>query len=903
MYQILYYNDLNYVGLETKFAKIINFLQNGDFKSAEVKKLKPTDYFRARLDITNRLLFKFVKHQNGQYILVLEIIKNHDYDKSRFLRNKKIIEENIEHNFLTKDNVETLNVVPKNQSVHLLNKFIIFDSEQEDTLNCNLPLIVIGSAGSGKTSVSLEKLKTIYGKILYISLSSYLVSSSQKSYYSFNYRSDDQDIDFLSFKEFLETIEIPQAQQINDVIFLKWFLKQTASKNINMKDGRQIFEEFAGVIIGSSIDKAYLSKEEYLSLGIKQSIFSGEEREIVYDLFQKYNEFLKQENYYDSNIIVYKYKSLVTPVYDAILVDEIQDFTNNQLSLILKSLKDPDKFLLCGDSNQIVHPNFFSWSKLKSFFYNGGENENITRILNANYRNSIEVTELANRILRFKNYRFGSIDKESHYLIKNTSETHGNVSCLEYTKNTIKEINAKTSKSTSCAILVLHEHQKEKAKEVFNSPLIFSIQEAKGLEYENIILYNFISFEQNYNDISKDVDKSFLDSDFKYSRTKEKSDKSLEIYKFYLNALYVAITRSICNVYIVETNPSHKFLRLLDINQIKEVNIEAQESSKEEWQKEASKLMTQGKEEQARAIEEQLLKHTTIPWKPIDKDAFIRLKTSVIDEKTASKKDAIKLLNYAIIYSDYLLIDNLRSIKVKAANNIEKGIPIMLNEYFSNYIYRKPERMLEKIDQYGLEFRNEFNLTPLMSAVYVGKTHHVQKLISLGASLKEIDNNGRNAFMISISKAINDQKYCVSIFGEMYEYLKSDSVLLKINNKLVKIESHKSEYFFLLFFLVMVRTITNAEIIHRDIHQVNKPYLCLKAFDLYCLTENFSENVLPNYRKNKKYINALLARNEVNSNYSYNKRLFMRVKKGIYSLNPELQIKLCDDWENLQPTP
>ena len=32
-------------------------------------------------------------------------------------------------------------------------------------------------------------------------------------------------------------------------------------------------------------------------------------------------------------------------------------------------LETPTAFLLCGDANQIVHPNFFSWSKVKSLFY------------------------------------------------------------------------------------------------------------------------------------------------------------------------------------------------------------------------------------------------------------------------------------------------------------------------------------------------------------------------------------------------------------------------------------------------------------------------------------------------------------------------------------------------------
>ena len=891
MYPILYYNNLDCSGLESKFNKIIKFLQDGDFKSAEVKKLKPTDYFRAKLDITNRLLFKLIKHKDQQYLLILEIIRNHDYSKSRFLHGRKIIEEDIVFNPLEIDNIESLNIVSKDAHVHLLNKFIIFDKQQEDILHCSLPLIVIGSAGSSKTSVTLEKLKELEGKILYISLSNYLVDHSQKLYFSFNYYNDKQDIDFLSFKEFLEAIEIPNEQQITESIFLQWFSKQNLSKNIG--DGRKVFEEFIGVIAGSSIDKAYLNKDDYLNLGVKQSIFSEEQRNEIYILFQKYIEFLDKENYYDSNIIAYKYINLVHTTYDAIVVDEVQDFTNSQLSLILRSLKDSSQFLLSGDANQIVHPNFFSWSKLKSFFYSDADlsTYNITRILAANYRNTPEVTELANRVLRFKNYRFGSIDKESHYLIESTSENHGSVSCLEATPNIIKEVNIRTSRSTNYAILVLHEHHKQKAREFFNSPLIFTIQEAKGLEYENIILYNFISSEQHYTEISKDMDRSFLDSDFKYSRAKEKTDKSLEIYKFYINALYVAITRSICNVYMIESNPAHKFLRLLDINQIKEVNINAKESSREEWQKEVNKLLIQGKQEQAKAIEENILQYTIIPWKPIDNEELIKLQTTVLDQKTASKKDVFRLLNYAIIYSNSVIIKKLQDIGVKTASNTTKCIPIMLDEYFRDYIYQNTNNILKKVDQFGTEFRNEFNLTPLMAAAYVGKKMHVESLISLGVSLTAIDNNHRNAFMIAISRATDDIKYCIGAFQEIYEYLKPDSIIVKINNKLVKIEAYKSEYFFLYFLLTKIRNYVGIKNDKRE--------LAFKAGDISNMLKSFPDNILPSYRKNKEYIRALFARNEVNSNYPYNKQLFRRIQMGIYSLNPELQIKLNDNWETL----
>jgi len=111
------------------------------------------------------------------------------------------------------------------------------------------------------------------------------------------------------------------------------------------------------------------------------------------------------------------------------VVDEVQDITNIQLQLILRSLKSPDHFILCGDSNQIVHPNFFSWSNLKSMFYSAESRESrkITRILQSNFRNSAAVTDLSNNILRIKQKRFGSIDRESNYLMNSLSEQAGEI--------------------------------------------------------------------------------------------------------------------------------------------------------------------------------------------------------------------------------------------------------------------------------------------------------------------------------------------------------------------------------------------------------------------------------------------------------------------------------------------
>lgn len=101
------------------------------------------------------------------------------------------------------------------------------------------------------------------------------------------------------------------------------------------------------------------------------------------------------------------------------------------------------------------------------------------------------------------------------------------------------------------------------ARKFFQTPLIFSIHEAKGLEYENIILYRFISDNRDaYSDICQDVTAADLTiSALEYRRARDKGDKTFEVYKSFVNALYVALIRAIKNVYIVESDTQHPLLR------------------------------------------------------------------------------------------------------------------------------------------------------------------------------------------------------------------------------------------------------------------------------------------------------------------------------------------------------
>ena len=66
---------------------------------------------------------------------------------------------------------ETLPVLTYVNTTHkhfnLLDKIISFDSNQQAIFDLLPPLVIIGSAGSGKTALTLEKMKQATGDVLY----------------------------------------------------------------------------------------------------------------------------------------------------------------------------------------------------------------------------------------------------------------------------------------------------------------------------------------------------------------------------------------------------------------------------------------------------------------------------------------------------------------------------------------------------------------------------------------------------------------------------------------------------------------------------------------------------------------------------------------------------------------
>lgn len=135
---ILVFKDLKVPAkLKAPFSKVKAQLSNGDFRSAEVKKISNTPYFRAKIDYANRLLFNFGSFNNQTYLLFLKLILNHEYEKSKFLRGydvdeSKLINIKKEAEVNKEDTTKLVYVNESQQKFHFLDKVISFDENQQE---------------------------------------------------------------------------------------------------------------------------------------------------------------------------------------------------------------------------------------------------------------------------------------------------------------------------------------------------------------------------------------------------------------------------------------------------------------------------------------------------------------------------------------------------------------------------------------------------------------------------------------------------------------------------------------------------------------------------------------------------------------------------------------------------
>jgi hypothetical protein len=887
--RFLTYEGLHPGDLSAKVERVRAAIERDDFRSPDVKKLGVASYYRAKLDGANRLLLQFVEAGGQKACLALEVIRQHAYDRSRFLRGAPVDEARIDAEPPAPPEPRPLRYLHPTRAEFLhLDKPLSLDDAQDEALSKRCPLVVVGSAGSGKTALLLERLRRVPGRVAYITESRWLAETARSLYVAFDGAPLDQDqADFLSYQQLLETIEVPRGRPVAFRDFLAFFERHR--QKVHFADAHQCFEEIRGVLTAEP--EGPLARDQYLALGVRQSMFDEPQRAALYDVFERYRAWLPEAGLYEPNLVARECLERVQPAYDFVAIDEVQDLTNVQLALVLRALARPGQFVVAGDANQIVHPNFFSWSKVKSLFWRGlgdaGACE--VHVLGVSYRNSEAVTRAANRILRLKQGRFGSIDRESNELMKPVPGERGSVRAFALASPAVRELDEKTRQSTRVAVVVLREEHKAEARQRFRTPLVFSIHEAKGLEYETVILYRLVGSERKlYAELAEGVSPADLESDeaLEYRRAKDKADRSGELYKFFVNSLYVGITRAVREVLLVEDDLAHPLLTLLDVARADNADdVNAERASAEEWQKEAHRLEAQGKSEQAEAIRATVLRVAPVPWQPMDRDGAADVAAKALAPGSVSNKAKQRLYEFACFHEECALAERLvHEAGFDQARQIKLQGAAIRQRLLAPYAGKKLKDALADTERYGVDFRTPTGVTPLMAAAYACNVPLVEALLERGASREARDHLGRAAMHWVLRRAYAEEEETSALLGTTWDLVAPPSFDVDVDGRLVQIGREQAEFF---IFSVMVARLSDLFRWRTGRYEgVTAAFLRENGF------EAFPNVMVKPARKRREYVNGVLARAEACASYRPARRLWVRERLGHYVPNPALLLRV-----------
>ena len=271
-------------------------------------------------------------------------------------------------------------------------------------------------------------------------------------------------------------------------------------------------------------ENGVLSLEDYESLGKKKAPNFSADRKVVYDLFCVYQRVHSSNRMFDEADLVFnihkRLQGIPAPEWSIhqFYVDETQDFTQAELSLLIRCCRFPNDLFFTGDTAQsIMRGIAFRFDDLKSLFHHAKkaagikeDHHDFIRVpkklyqLTHNYRSHAGILRLASSVVDLLLYYFrDSFDK----LQKDEGLFEGPKpvlleSCSPADLAMILQGNQRQSSRIEFGahqvVLVASNEARETMPEELKHGLVMTIYEAKGLEFDDVLIYNFFKDSQVY---------------------------------------------------------------------------------------------------------------------------------------------------------------------------------------------------------------------------------------------------------------------------------------------------------------------------------------------------------------------------------------------------------------------
>ncbi|PRQ41353.1 putative hydrolase [Rosa chinensis] len=375
-----------------------------------------------------------------------------------------------------------------------------------------------------------------------------------------------------------------------------------------------------------------LSREDYVQLSeSRASNLTSQEREVIYDIFQMYEKMKLEYGEFDlADFVTDLHRRLRHEKYegdhmDFVYIDEVQDLTMSQIALFKHMCHNVEEgFVFSGDTAQTIARGIdFRFQELRHLFYKkfmlesrsnkhyeGKEKGQISEIfhLTQNFRTHAGILKLSQSIVELLYHFFPlSID----VLKPESSLIYGEAPVLLESgenENAIIKIFGNTGNivgfGAEQVILVRDDSARnEISKLVGKHALVLTIVECKGLEFQDVLLYNFFGSSPSRNQWRVIYD--YMNELDLLDHTLPRGFPSFNVAKHNilcseLKQLYVAVTRTRQRLWICEnfedlSKPMFDYWKkkcLVQVKQLDDSLAHAMQvaSSPEEWKSRGMKL-------------------------------------------------------------------------------------------------------------------------------------------------------------------------------------------------------------------------------------------------------------------------------------------------------------------------
>ncbi|KAF5201090.1 Tpr and ankyrin repeat-containing protein [Thalictrum thalictroides] len=448
----------------------------------------------------------------------------------------------------------------------------------------------------------------------------------------------------ISLQAFLRTNEV-NFDRFN-AFYWPHFNSQLTKKLDSSTVFTEIISHLKGGLKEGKVYDGKLTREDYLSLSEgRVSSLSRDRREDIYDIFLDYEKKKTENCQFDLADFVndlhcrLRHGLFDGDLIDFVYIDEVQDLTMRQIALFKYICRNVDEgFVFSGDTAQTIARGIdFRFQDIKALFYNEfmgfrGDDKDIMKAkdqrsvsdifqLNQNFRTHAGVLNLSQSVIELLYHYFPfSVDVlgpetsliygEAPVLLQSGNDENAIV-CI-FGNNGISGGNI-VGFGAEQVILVRDDcARKEVAGYVGKQALVLTILECKGLEFQDVLLYNFFGTSPLKNqwrvvyEYMKEND--MLDSSAPRSFPNFSKAKH-SVLCSELKQLYVAITRTRQRLWICDNMEQFsmpmfdywKRLGLVQVRQLDDSLAQAMQvaSSKEEWSARGVKLFNEGNFEMA----------------------------------------------------------------------------------------------------------------------------------------------------------------------------------------------------------------------------------------------------------------------------------------------------------------